>query len=171
MNHDYGSGAQVTKGQGGPDERFMKMAIAEARRALRKGEGGPFGAVVAVDGRVVARGRNRVLVTGDPTAHAEIVAIRKACRRLGRFDLSGAELYTTCAPCPMCLGAILWARIRRLYYGGTSADAARAGFDDKIFFDALRGAGRPRIKAESLLREECLPLFREWTDRPERIRY
>ena len=153
------------------DPDFMRIAISEARLALRKGEGGPFGAVVVVGGEVVARGRNRVLVSRDPTAHAEIVALRKASRRLGRFDLFDAELYTTCAPCPMCLGAIHWARIKRYYFGGTSADAARAGFDDKAFFDALRGAGRIRIEAVPLLRTECLPLFRAWTDLSARTPY
>lgn len=149
----------------------MKMAIKEARLGLRKGEGGPFGAVVVVGGKVVARGHNRVLISRDPTAHAEIVAIRNASRRLGRFDLSDAELYTTCAPCPMCLGAIYWARIKRFYYGGNSADAARAGFDDKAFFDSFRGKGRARIEAVGLMRVECLPLFREWTSRSGRTRY
>jgi guanine deaminase len=150
---------------------FMKMAVAEARWGLRRGEGGPFGAVVVIGGEAVARGHNRVIVSHDPTAHAEIVALRKASRHLGRFDLSDAELYTTCEPCPMCLGAIHWARIKRMYFGCTSADAARAGFDDKAFFDSLRRVGRIRVKAVPLLRPECLPLFREWSARPGRVRY
>lgn len=155
----------------GPDERFMKLAVAEARRGFRKGEGGPFGAVVVIDGEVVSRGHNRVLVSRDPTAHGEVTAIRKACRRLGRWHLAEAELYTTCEPCPMCLAAIHWARIRRYYFGCTTGDAARIGFDDKLFFRSLGRLENLRVEAVPFLREACLPLFEEWAGRPDRIIY
>lgn len=154
-----------------PDGRFMNMAAAEAQRGFRKGEGGPFGAVIVVDGRVVARAHNRVLAACDPTAHAEVEAIRKACRRLGHWHLADAELYATCEPCPMCLAAVHWARIRRVYYGCTSEDAARAGFDDKLFADSLGRLRELRVEMVPFLREECLPLFEEWVRRPDRVVY
>jgi len=150
---------------------FMRLAIGEARSGFRKGEGGPFGAVVVLDGRVVGRGRNRVLAARDPTAHAEVVAIRRAARRLGRWHLAEAELYATCEPCPMCLAAIHWARIKRVYYGCTTEDAARIGFDDKIFFESLGRLGNLRVEIVPFLRDECLPLFEEWFNRPDRVVY
>jgi guanine deaminase len=150
----------------------MRQAVREARRALARGDGGPFGAVVVRRGTVIGRGGNRVLVANDPTAHAEIVAIRRAARKLGRFDLSDCELYATSEPCPMCLAAILWARIPRLYFGGTMEDAARAGFDDLVFQDAVCGrGGPPRLKKIPLGRGECLELFEAWRLKPDRIPY
>jgi guanine deaminase len=138
---------------------------------MRRGDGGPFGAVVVLGGEIVARGRNRVLVTPDPTAHAEIVAIRRAARRLGRFDLSGCEIYATTEPCPMCLAAILWARIGRVYFGCTRKDAERAGFDDRVFHDVLAGRARPPLEAETLLNADCLTLFSEWAAKEDKVRY
>ena len=150
---------------------FMKKAIAEARRGMKKGEGGPFGAVIVLGGEIISRGHNRVIVSHDPTAHAEIVAIRRATRRLGRFDLSACELYTTCEPCPMCLAAIHWARIKRFYFGCTTDDAARIGFDDQTFHDSCRGLGRPCYESVPFLRDECLSLFEAWASDPQKKRY
>jgi len=153
------------------NSEWMRAAIAEARRGLKRRDGGPFGAVVVLGDRIVARGHNRVVSTNDPTAHAEIVAIRKAARSLGRFDLSKTELYTTCEPCPMCLAAIHWARIGRFYFGCTAGDAAAIGFDDQAFYDACRGAGLRRVEAVPLLRNECLPLFEIWSADPRKTPY
>jgi guanine deaminase len=150
---------------------FMRQAVAEARRGMKKGDGGPFGAVIVRGGEIVARGHNRVIVSHDPTAHAEIVAIRRATRRFGRFDLSDCELYTTCEPCPMCLAAIHWARIKRFYFGCTTDDAARIGFDDKAFYDSFRGIGCPCFEAVPLLRDECRPLFETWAAAPSKKYY
>lgn len=149
----------------------MRAAAAEARRGIRKGDGGPFGAVVVIDGRVVSRAHNRVLAACDPTAHAEVEAIRKAGRRLGRWHLGEAVLYATCEPCPMCLAAVHWARIRRVYYGCTSDDAARIGFDDKLFAESCLRLRGLRVELIPFLREECLPVFEEWARRADRILY
>src|SRR5215831_1220127 len=124
--------------------RFMRRAIALARRGMKAREGGPFGAVVVRDGAIVGAGWNRVVAARDPTAHAEIVAIRAACRRLATFRLSGAALYTTGEPCPMCLAAAYWARIDRIFYGFTIADAARIGFDDRLFYREFARPARRR---------------------------
>jgi guanine deaminase len=141
---------------------FMRRAIALALENIRSG-GGPFAAVVAKDGRIVAEGANRVTATNDPTAHAEVVAIREACRALKNFQLDGCELYTTCEPCPMCLGAIYWARLSRIFYACTDTDAASAGFDDAFIYEELK---RPhearRIPMSQLLRDESLPVFAAW---------
>ncbi len=156
---------------GAMNAAFMRIAINEARKGFRKGEGGPFGAVIVIDGRVVARAHNRVLAAHDPTAHAEVMAIRKAGRRLGRWHLTEADLYATCEPCPMCLAAIHWARIRRVYFGCTSGDAARIGFADKLFFDSLGRLEGLHVEVVPFLRDECLPLFEEWSGREDRIVY
>ena len=149
----------------------MLLAIREARRGMDRSEGGPFGAVVVQGGRVAGRGHNRVLKTNDQTAHAEIVALRRAARKLGRFDLSDCVLYTTCEPCPMCLAAILWARVRRVFFGGTAEDAARAGFDDRAFGEILAGRRRSPLTMTPLGREDCLPLFEAWRKKPDRVKY
>src|ERR1700719_727353 len=117
---------------------LMRRAIAVAFENVRSGRGGPFGALVAKDGKIIGEGANSVTTRNHPTAHAEIVAIRAACRALGTFQLMGCELYTTCEPCPMCLGAIYWARPARVFYGGAAADAADAGFDDAFIYEELR---------------------------------
>jgi len=150
---------------------WMRLAREEARRGMNRGDGGPFGAVVVRDGEVVGRGHNRVLRSNDPTAHAEIVAVRRAARTLGRFDLSDCELYTTCEPCPMCLAAVFWARIKRVYFGCTRKDAARIGFDDKRFYDAVCGRRNPPVRMTSLNREDCLALFDAWRKKPDRAKY
>ncbi len=155
-----------------PEPRFMRRAVREARRNLIRPDGGPFGACVVKDGRIVAAARNTVL-TGDPTAHAEVNAIRKAAKKLGTFDLSGCEIYSTTEPCPMCFGAIHWARIGRVFYGTGIRDAARAGFHELAISNArMKALGRSRIVlVPGYLRDECLPLFEAWTDRPDRLSY
>jgi guanine deaminase len=148
---------------------FMRRAIALALENVRSGRGGPFGAVVAKDGRIIAEGANCVTATKDPTAHAEIVAIREACRVLKTFQLDGCELYTSCEPCPMCLGAIYWARPARVFYAGVAADAAVAGFDDAFIYDELqRQPESRRIPMVQLLRDESLAVFSAWKQQPNK---
>lgn len=150
---------------------FMRRAIALALDNIRAG-GGPFAAVIAQDGRIIAEGANRVTATNDPTAHAEVVAIREACRSLGAFQLDGCDLYTTCEPCPMCLGAIYWARPSRVYYASTAADAAAAGFDDAFIYDELkRVQAARRIPMTELLRDESLAIFHAWNSKPDKTPY
>ena len=150
----------------------MRRAIALGRRGLRRGDGGPFGAVVVRRGVVVGEGWNRVLGRRDPTAHGEIVAIRAASRRLRSFSLSGCDLYTTGEPCPMCLGAIYWARLDRIFFGFTVEDAARIGFDDRLIYRQLaRPAARRTIPAAQLLGAEARALAREYGAHPRRARY
>ena len=150
----------------------MREAIELAVRSVRRGMGGPFGALVVRKGKVVGRGWNRVTSANDPTAHAEIVAIRAACRRLGAFRLSDCELYASSEPCPMCLSAIYWARIPRVYCGGTHRDAARAGFDDeRIGREVARPARRRGIRMEPLLRAEALVAFAEWRRKSNKVPY
>jgi tRNA(Arg) A34 adenosine deaminase TadA len=154
------------------DERFMRMAIDLAIQNASAGGGGPFGAVVVRDGEVLATGTNGVTSTNDPTAHAEITAIRQACRVLGGFQLPGCALYTSCEPCPMCLGAIYWARPASVFYACTAADAAAAGFDDSFIFDELRlDPGQRHISMKQLLRSDALAAFRTWEQKADRIPY
>ena len=150
----------------------MAEAIELSRQNIRDGKGGPFAAVVVRDGAVIARGTNLVTSTNDPTAHAEIVAIREACRALGTFQLTGCDIYTSCEPCPMCLGAIYWARPERIYYANTHIDAAGIGFDDFFIYKeiALPIAGR-RIPMEQLMRKDALVAFREWQELQDKIHY
>jgi guanine deaminase len=151
---------------------FMRRAIALALENVRSGRGGPFGAMVVKDGRVLAEGANRVTATNDPTAHAEIVVIREACRMLNDFQLSGCDLYTTCEPCPMCTGAIYWARPARVFYAAVAADAAAAGFDDAFINEELqRPANSRRLPMEQLLREEALEVFELWKRQENKTAY
>jgi guanine deaminase len=151
---------------------FMRRAIALSRGNLKAGEGGPFGAVVVKDGRIVGEGRNRVIATNDPTAHAEIVAIRAATQALGTFDLSGCAIYASCEPCPMCLGAILWSRIDRLYHACDRHDAKAIGFDDEAFYrEFMQAAAERSIKSERLLGDEGRAVFRDWSANPGRVKY
>jgi guanine deaminase len=153
-------------------EEFMRRAIALGIENVRSGKGGPFGAVVVKDGRVVAEGANRVTTTNDPTAHAEIVVIREACRVLGEFQLGGCDLYTTCEPCPMCLGAIYWARPARVFYACVAADAAAVGFDDAFIYDELkRLLPERRVPMQQLLREESLKIFSLWKSQENKTPY
>jgi len=150
---------------------FMRRAIALALDNVRAG-GGPFGAVIAQDGRIIAEGANRFTATNYPTAHAEVVAIREACRALSTFQLDGCELYTTCEPCPMCLGAIYWARPSRVYYAGTAADAAAAGFDDAfIYREIMEPHASRRIPMTQLLRDESLAVFSAWISKLDKTPY
>jgi tRNA(Arg) A34 adenosine deaminase TadA len=156
----------------GMDERLLREAIRLARTRMHEGRGGPFGAVVAREGVIVARGWNAVTSTSDPTAHAEIVAIRRACRKLGSFHLEGHVLYTSCEPCPMCLAAAYWARLDRLVYAATRDDAARAGFDDAFIYDQVPlPPGARSLRMEHLLRSEATVVFDEWLAKPDRVPY
>ena len=151
---------------------LMRRAIALALENVRSGRGGPFAALVAKDGRVIAEGVNRVTASNDPTAHAEIVAIREACSALNTFQLAGCDLYTTCEPCPMCLGAIYWARPARVYYASVAADAAAAGFDDAFIYEELKRANASRrIPMRQLLHEESLAIFARWRQLEKKTRY
>ncbi|RIH90057.1 Guanine deaminase [Calidithermus terrae] len=151
---------------------FMEEAARLALENVQSGLGGPFGAVVVKDGQIIARGTNRVTRTNDPTAHAEVVAIREACRVLGTFDLSGCEVYTSCEPCPMCLSAIYWARIGKIYYGCTAQDAAAIGFADQFIYDELaRPKSERRLPLEQLERQLCLRAFEAWEQDTNKIPY
>ena len=152
--------------------QFMKRAIALALENVRSGGGGPFAALIVKEGRIIAEGTNRVTSTNDPTAHAEVVAIREACRLLADFQLTGCDLYTTCEPCPMCLGAIYWARPARVFYAATAGDAADAGFDDAFIYDELKTtpSGR-RIPMTQLLREDSLAIFLAWKQQENKTTY
>lgn len=150
----------------------MRRAIELARQGMRRGAGGPFGAVVVRDGEIIGEGWNRVIETNDPTAHGEVTAIRDACNRLGNFSLEGCEIHTTGQPCPMCLGAIHWARIGRIFYGFRIEDAAAIGFDDTEFFrQMVLPAGERHIPSEESCREEAIVLTREYLELPDRRHY
>lgn len=151
---------------------FMARAIELSVENVKAGRGGPFAAVIVKDGKVLAEGTNRVTSMNDPTAHAEIVAIREACKKLGHFELKGCEIYTTCEPCPMCLGAIYWARPARVYFASTAADASRAGFEDSLIYEELkRPPAARKIPMTQLMREEALVAFRAWEEKPDKISY
>lgn len=151
--------------------KFMKKAVKEALKGVNSNEGGPFGAVIVKDGKVIAKGHNMVLKTNDPTAHAEIIAIRKASKKLKRFDLSDCEIYTSCEPCPMCLSAIYWAKIKKVYYGCTKEDAASIGFDDKIIYDLIKGVAEKTVEEAQVDREDCLKIFKEWASKADKVNY
>jgi tRNA(Arg) A34 adenosine deaminase TadA len=151
---------------------FMARAIALAIENVRSGQGGPFGAVIVNDGNIIAEGANQVTLTNDPTAHAEVLAIREACRRFANFELKGCELYTSCEPCPMCLGAIYWSRLSRVYFGSLAADASRAGFDDSFIYREIAQQHSERgIPMVQMMREEALAAFRAWQEKSDKIRY
>ena len=143
-----------------------------SRQKMRRNEGGPFGAIVVRRGKIVGRGWNRVTSTNDPTAHAEISAIRDACRKLKTFQLDDCELYTSCEPCPMCLAAIYWARVKKIYYANTRKDAARIEFDDDLIYrEVSRPISRRQLRMKQLLRNEALKVFVEWQRKADKIRY
>lgn len=151
---------------------FMRQAIALSRIHMNAGAGGPFGAVIVADGKVVGEGWNKVTSTNDPTAHAEVTAIRDACKRLARFDLRGTVLYTSCEPCPMCLAATYWARIDKVYYANEQADAAAINFDDAFLYRQLAlPRERRSLVCEQILRDEALEVFRAWADKPDKVPY
>jgi guanine deaminase len=151
---------------------FMTRAIHLSRENVFSGQGGPFGAVVVMAGRIVAEGVNQVTATNDPTAHAEVVAIRGACVSLGAFLLEGCEIYTSCEPCPMCLGAIYWAHLDRIYFGNTAADASKAGFDDSFIYQQLaQPIGGRSIPMVQMMSGEAQSSFRAWKEKRNKIPY
>ncbi len=146
--------------------KWMSIAFDEAIKGMLHNEGGPFGAVIVKDGKIVASAHNQVLKSNDPTAHAEINAIRKASKKLNNFDLSDCILYTSCQPCPMCLGAIFWARIRTVYYGATKEDAAKAGFDDALFYSMMNGQNS-EVTLKQINYKESVKLFDIWNQKSD----
>lgn len=154
------------------DEKFMREAIRLSLENVETGEGGPFGAVIVKDGKIIARGRNLVASTNDPTAHAEVVAIREACKSLSSFQLEGCEIYTSCEPCPMCLGAIYWARPKAVFYGNTKKDAAEILFDDDFIYNELAVPMNERkLKFTQLLHKEAIEAFVAWRNKTDKIEY
>jgi tRNA(Arg) A34 adenosine deaminase TadA len=153
-------------------EDLMHLTITLSAQKMEEGHGGPFGAVIVKDGEVIAEGFNRVTSTNDPTAHAEIVAIREACRRLDSFRLEGCEIYSSCEPCPMCLAAIYWARLEKLYYANTRHDAAAIGFDDDHLYreiaKEIEGRVLPMVRIDL---PEARAVFRRWQDKPDKVLY
>jgi len=154
------------------DEKFMRRAVQLARTGVDAGAGGPFGAVVVLDGEIVGEGFNQVTSTNDPTAHAEIVAIRNACKKLNSFQLDNCTIYTSCEPCPMCLGAIYWARPKQIFYAATHEDAAAIGFDDHFIYDEIeRPIEERQIKSINFMRDEGLKVFKNWADKTDKTKY
>lgn len=152
-------------------EELMRKAIELSKENIENG-GGPFGAVIAKDGKIIATGVNRVTASCDPTAHAEVSAIRSAASQLGTFDLSGYEIYTSCEPCPMCLGAIYWARLDKMYYANNKADAKNIGFDDSFIYDELELKPTERkLPSEVLLADEAIKAFEAWAQKDDKIEY
>jgi len=151
---------------------FMARAIELSIDNARSGRGGPFGAVVVRGGKIIAEGVNCVTAVNDPTAHAEVVAIREACKKLGVFELKDCEMYTSCEPCPMCLGAIYWARPARVYFGSTAADASNAGFDDSFIYNEIpQPHAQRKIPMIQMMRDEALEAFRAWQRQPNKVPY
>jgi len=154
------------------DNPFMARAIQLSIENVQSGQGGPFGAVIVQDGNIVAEGVNCVTTNNDPTAHAEVVAIREACRKLRSFELKDCELYASCEPCPMCLGAIYWARLARIYFGNSAADASKIGFDDSaIYRECARSHTERSIPMVQVMREQALAAFRAWKEKTDKIPY
>ena len=152
--------------------KFMRKAIRLSIANVEKLNGGPFGAVIVKDGKVIARGTNKVTATNDPTAHAEIVAIRKACKILKTYQLTGCEIYTSCEPCPMCLAAIYWARPDKIYYANSKEDAAAINFDDNLIYEEIaKPVSERKIFTQQLLREEAQAAFKKWSETPNKIEY
>lgn len=152
--------------------KFMKKAIRISVANVENQKGGPFGAVIVKDGKIIARGSNQVTASNDPTAHAEVVAIRKACKALKTFQLSGCEIYTSCEPCPMCLGAIYWARPDKLYYANSKEDAAAIQFDDQFIYEEIaRPVGERKLFTKQILREKAQEAFEKWKTSATKIEY
>lgn len=150
----------------------MRRAIELSIRNVHSGNGGPFAAVVVKDGEIVGEGSNEVLATNDPSAHAEVIAIRAACQRLKTFQLTGCDVYTSCEPCPMCMGLIYWARPKSVYYANTAVDAANIGFDDAFIYHELTLAKSQRsVRMQQILRDEALAAFEAWQKKLDKIRY
>lgn len=150
----------------------MQKAILLSLENMRRGAGGPFGAVVVKDGAIIGEGWNQVTSTNDPSAHAEVVAIREACKNINHFDLSGTEIYTSCEPCPMCLAAIYWARIDKVYYANTRKDAAQIDFDDEFLYQEIsKPIPERKILMQQLCHKEALDVFKEWQEKSDKIEY
>ncbi|MCA1623047.1 MAG: nucleoside deaminase [Acidobacteria bacterium] len=154
------------------DKEFMRRAIALAQNGIDRNAGGPFGAIVVKNGEIIGEGCNRVTSTNDPTAHAEVVAIRNACAKLGSFQLDDCVIYTSCEPCPMCLGAIYWARPEQVFFAATRKDAAIIGFDDQFIYEEIEKDfdGR-QLKIVNLMRDEALTVFQNWVNKPDKTEY
>ncbi len=154
------------------EEKFMQEAIALSQKGISQNEGGPFGCIIVKDDKIVGRGNNKVTSSNDPTAHAEIVAIRDACSNLETFQLEGCEVYTSCEPCPMCLGAIYWARPKVIYFANTRQDAADIGFDDSMIYEEMNtGIENRKIPIIKLGRESALKIFGEWACKSDKTQY
>lgn len=154
------------------DRKFMRRAIELARDGIDSNEGGPFGCVVVKDDKIIGEGNNRVTSANDPTAHAEIIAIREACKSLDSFQLEGCTIYTSCEPCPMCLGAIYWARPAKVFYACTRDDAAKIGFDDAFIYAELeKDNGHRSLPIEGMMRNEALDVFNKWSTKTDKIEY
>ena len=153
-------------------EKFMSMAIVLSMENIKSGKGGPFGAVIVKDGKIIGQGTNSVTLSNDPTAHAEVNAIREACKNLGSYQLEGCEIYTSCEPCPMCLGAIYWSRISKVFYANTKKDAAEINFDDDFIYDEIAKPIHQRTKEFiQLSRSEALGAFEEWRNSEDKTPY
>lgn len=151
---------------------FMDKAIERSSYGMNNNYGGPFGAVIVKDGEIIAEAFNRVTSSNDPTAHAEVTAIREACKKLNTFDLSGCELYTSCEPCPMCLAAIYWARIKKIYYANTKEDAADIDFDDNfIYKEFAKEKSERSIPMEQIGRDKAIEVFKNWTKKQDKVEY
>ncbi|MEZ7495729.1 nucleoside deaminase [Leeuwenhoekiella aequorea] len=154
------------------NEDFMLEAVNAALRGMQNNEGGPFGCVIVKDGKIIGKGNNKVTSTNDPTAHAEVTAIRDACKNLNSFQLDGCTIYTSCEPCPMCLGAIYWARPEKVYYGSSQKDAANIGFDDAFIYEEIPLPYEKRsIPFEQLVPEIAIKPFQEWTKKEDKTEY
>ncbi|MCK5782330.1 MAG: nucleoside deaminase [Flavobacteriales bacterium] len=154
------------------DEYYIREAIKEADKGITNKEGGPFGAIVVKNGEIIARGNNKVTSTNDPTAHAEIVAIRNACKNLNSFQLDDCVIYSSCEPCPMCLGAIYWARPSKLIFAASRNDASDAGFDDSLIYREIALAPEKRlIETKQILRDEAIIIFDKWIDSSDKTKY
>lgn len=152
--------------------KFMKVAVDEAFKGIENNEGGPFGAVITRNGKIISKSHNEVIKNQDPTCHAEMIAIRRACAKLGTFDLSDCEIYSSCEPCPMCFSAIHWAKIKTLYYGCTREDAAKIDFDDKFIYDVIKGVSKTKqVETFKIDRDECLNPFDDWRKKKDRSQY
>ncbi|MEH6659879.1 nucleoside deaminase [Leeuwenhoekiella marinoflava] len=154
------------------NETYMQEAVNAALSGMQNNEGGPFGCVIVKDGKIIGKGNNKVTSTNDPTAHAEVTAIRDACKNLNSFQLEGCTIYTSCEPCPMCLGAIYWARPDKVYYGSTQTDAANIGFDDAFIYKEIELPYNQRsIPFEQLAPEIAIKVFKEWTEKKDKTEY
>ncbi|GAA4732001.1 nucleoside deaminase [Flavisolibacter ginsenosidimutans] len=154
------------------EEKFMQEAIALSKKGMEAGEGGPFGCVIVKDDEIIGRGNNKVTSLNDPTAHAEVVAIRDACKSLNAFQLEDCEVYTSCEPCPMCLGAIYWARAKKIYFANNRQDAAAIGFDDTMIYEEMnKPLNERKIPITSIAREEAIKVFEEWKIKGDKTLY